>query len=181
MTVEQRLAGIKLLACDVDGTLTDGSITYGSGILEIKAFNIRDGLGLKLASWYQFPVVWLTGRTSDAVERRAGELNVQVYQGASDKAAGLRHVANDRGIALEAIAYIGDDINDLPALGIAGLPIAVADAAPEVLAVAAYVTKAPGGAGAVREALEYILRGQGRWEEAVQTYLSRLQGARLTQ
>ncbi|MHB9023888.1 MAG: KdsC family phosphatase [Armatimonadota bacterium] len=178
MEVDKRLAAIKLLACDVDGVLTDGSIIYGSRNLEVKIFNIKDGLALKVAAWSGFPVVWLTGRSSDAVAHRAAELDVQLFQGANDKDLGLRMIADARGLSLQEIAYIGDDLNDLPALRICGLPCAVADSAPEVLAIAAYVTKATGGSGAIREVLEYILRGQGRWDADVENYLGRLRGER---
>lgn len=174
MIAKEVLAGIRMLACDVDGVLTDGTITYGSGNLELKSFNIKDGLAIKLAVWSGLPVYWLTGRSSDAVVRRAAELDVQLVQGATDKDAGLRQLARDTGIDLAEIAYIGDDLNDLPALRLAGLPIAVADAAPEVIAAAAWVTRVPGGRGAVREAIEAILEGQGRWENAIDIYLARL-------
>ena len=176
----EKLLGIKLLACDVDGVLTDGSITYGSGNLEIKAFNIKDGIAMKLAWLNEFPVVWITGRRSEAVTRRADELNVRVYQGMADKEAGLHAVAEDRGLSVEQIAYIGDDLNDLPALRIAGFAVAVADAAPEVIAAADYVTNAPGGRGAVREAVEVILRAQHRWDDGIEVYLNSLRGLRGT-
>ncbi|HEY3418597.1 MAG TPA: HAD hydrolase family protein [Armatimonadota bacterium] len=181
MEVEKRLASIKLLACDVDGVLTDGSIIYGSHNMELKVFNIKDGLAMKVAAWSGFPVVWLTGRSSDAVAHRAAELDVQLFQGANDKDAGLRMIAETRGVALEEIAFIGDDLNDLPAQRICGLPIAVADSAPEVLEIAAYVTKATGGHGAIRETIEFILRGQGRWQAAMDNYLGRLRGTRSVQ
>ena len=170
----QQLAQVKLLACDVDGVLTDGAIIYGSGNTELKLFSVKDGLGIRLAIWNGLPVVWLTGRTSEAVARRADELGVQVYQSARDKAATLRRVADDHKLPLSAIAYIGDDLNDLPAMHLVGLPIAVADAAPEVVAAALFVTETRGGFGAVREAIEYLLRGQQRWDPAIQTYLQNL-------
>jgi len=215
-----RLPQIKLLACDVDGVLTDGGVIYAGGTermkvmtnekditphltemvgkamdwpsssndtaavvsaFELKAFNIKDGLGIKLAGWNGLPVVWITGRSSEAVRMRGGELDVHLYQGVVDKAEGLRRVAEKHGVAVEEIAYIADDLNDLPALRLVGYPIAVADAAPEVIAVAAHVTKARGGQGAVREAIEHILRGQGRWETAVEVYVARLGSARSAQ
>jgi len=180
MDPQARLSRITLLACDVDGVLTDGSIIYGSGSVELKAFNIRDGIAMKMAWLTRFPVVWITGRKSDAVARRAGELNVQVYQGMADKEVGLQTIAENRKVALEEIAYIGDDLNDIPAMRIAGYPIAVADSAPEMLALAAFVTKAVGGHGAIRETIEHIFRAQGRWDDAVQAYISSLQGVRVT-
>jgi 3-deoxy-D-manno-octulosonate 8-phosphate phosphatase (KDO 8-P phosphatase) len=168
---------IRLLVSDVDGVLTDGTISYGTGNLEEKAFNIKDGLGLRLATWAEFPVAWLSGRRSDAVTRRAAELGVRLYDGVSDKNAGLRQVAAEHGVHLAQIAYVGDDLNDLPALALAGLPIAVADAVPEVKEAARYITGALGGHGAIREVVELLLRGQGRWEAAKAIYFAHLQGA----
>ena len=177
MNPEQQVAGIKLLACDVDGVLTDGTIIYGSGNLELKAFNIKDGIAMKLAWSAKFPVVWITGRRSEAVSRRADELNVHVYQGMGDKNAALRAVADEYGMHPEEIAYVGDDLNDIPAMCIAGFPVAVADAAAEVIDLAAYVTRAPGGRGAIREVIELIFKAQGRWEGAIASYQSHLRGA----
>jgi len=174
MEMTERLAAVRALVCDVDGVLTDGTIIYGNNALELKTFNIKDGLGIKLAGWCNLPVIWLTGRTSEAVTRRAAELGVPVVQGATDKDTGLRALARERGFTLEQIAYIGDDLNDIPALRLVGCPIAVADAAPEVRAAAIFVTQAIGGHGAVREALEMLLRSQGRWEQAVATYVEKL-------
>lgn len=167
---------IKLLVCDVDGVLTDGTVLYGSGGVELKAFNIKDGLAMRLAAWNDLPVIWLTGRTSEAVARRAAELDVQVCQGAANKDAGLRQLARERGVELQDIAYIGDDLNDVPALRLAGLPVTVADAVAEVKQLAAYITQAPGGRGAIREIIEVILRGQHRWDAAVETYIQRICG-----
>jgi len=174
-----KIARIKMLACDIDGVLTDGSIIYGTGNLEVKVFNIKDGIGMKIAWLSHFPVVWITGRKSEAAVRRADELNVQIYQGMADKEAGLRAVAEERGLALEEIAYIGDDLNDLPALQLAGYAVAVADAAPEVIALADYTTKARGGRGAIRETLEHIFRAQDRWEDGIAAYLASLKGVRM--
>jgi len=169
-----QLERVKLLVCDVDGVLTDSSIIYCGGSKELKLFNVKDGLGIKLAGWCGLPIVWLTGRTSEAVAHRADELGVHIYQNARDKDAGLRLVASEHNVPLCDIAYLGDDLNDLPALRLAGLPLAVADAVPEVIAAAHFVTSVPGGRGAVREVIEFILRGQGRWEAAVETYLEHL-------
>lgn len=171
---------VRLLVCDVDGVLTDGAVIYGNAGVELKTFNIKDGLGMKLAGWSGLPVVWLTGRTSEAVARRAAELDVQVYQGAANKDVGLRTLAQERGIPLEAIAYIGDDLNDIPALRLAGFPVTVADAVDEVKALAAYITTSSGGQGAVREIIEHILRVQGHWEKAVDEYIARICGGALS-
>lgn len=175
------VSAIRLLVSDIDGVLTDGTLLYGTDNLESKAFDIKDGLGLRLATWAGFPVAWLSGRRSDAVTRRADELGVRLYEGVANKDAGLRQVATDHGVELTEIAYVGDDLNDLPALALAGLPIAVADAVPEVKAAAAYVTSAPGGHGALREVVELLLRGQGRWGAAKAIYLEHLLGAKTGQ
>jgi 3-deoxy-D-manno-octulosonate 8-phosphate phosphatase (KDO 8-P phosphatase) len=177
MIAAEQLAKIKLIASDVDGVLTDGSVIYGSADIELKAFNIKDGLGMKLAGLCGLPMVLITGRSSDVVARRAAELNVKVVQGVTDKDAGLRAIATERRLQLEEIAYIGDDLNDLPALRLAGLPIAVGDAVAEVKELAAYITEACGGHGAVREAIEMILKGKGCWEESAEAYLKRVQSA----
>jgi 3-deoxy-D-manno-octulosonate 8-phosphate phosphatase (KDO 8-P phosphatase) len=177
MVAAERVAQIKLIVCDVVGVLTDGAVVYGSCNAECKAFNVKDGLGIKLASWNSLPVVLLTARHCEAVARRAAELSVHVVQGVTDKDAGLRTVARERSLSLDEIAYIGDDLNDLPALRLAGMPVAVADAVAEVKAASAYITTTRGGRGAVREVIELILKGQGRWEAAVETYLTRLHAA----
>lgn len=171
------LGNIKLLVSDVDGVLTDGTITYGAEILELKSFSTRDGLGIKLAGWAGLPMILLTGRKSAAVTRRGEELGVAVMQGAGDKAASLREISAYYAIPLAEIGYIGDDLNDLPALRIAGVPIAVADAVAEVRMVAQHVTHAVGGKGAIREVIEEILQAQGKWDTAVEIYLSKIVGS----
>lgn len=181
MVASDVLAGIKLLVCDVDGVLTEGGITYGDGGLELKTFNIKDGLGMKLAAWSHLPVIWLTGRSSEAVTRRAKELDVHLFQGAANKDEGLRAIAAAYGVTLAEIAYIGDDLNDVPALRLAGYPVTVADAVPEVMTMASYITQASGGHGAVREIIEVILRAQNRWDAAMTTYLDRICGGNAPQ
>jgi 3-deoxy-D-manno-octulosonate 8-phosphate phosphatase (KDO 8-P phosphatase) len=175
-TLQERCAGIELLAVDVDGVLTDGGIVYAAGGDELKRFHVRDGSGLKC--WEQagkFAAV-ITGRTSPAVERRAKEVGVGVViQGAADKLAALRRVLAHSGVKAEQTCYVGDDLPDLPPLRNCGLAAAPADACPEARADAHYVTRAPGGRGAVREVIELILRCQGRWQPLVE----RLRGERL--
>lgn len=174
MPYTQAAQNIKMLVCDVDGTLTDGSIYYGDGGVESKAFSVKDGLGIRLAIESGLDVVWLTGRNSAAVARRAAELGVEVAQGAGNKDTGLREIAVAHQLLLEEIAYIGDDLNDIPALAIAGLPIAVAGSADPVIALALHVTTAPGGYGAVREAIERILAAQGILKTSEEAFVSRL-------
>jgi YrbI family 3-deoxy-D-manno-octulosonate 8-phosphate phosphatase len=162
-TLRDRCLGIEFLLLDVDGVLTEGDITYGAlagePTMEVKAFHVRDGSGLK--RWHQAGKrsAILTGRTSPLVELRAQELGIEfVRQGAADKATGLDRLARESKIDLKAICYIGDDFPDVPAMRQVGLAVAVADACPEARAVAHYITRAPGGRGAVGEVVERILR-----------------------
>jgi 3-deoxy-D-manno-octulosonate 8-phosphate phosphatase (KDO 8-P phosphatase) len=170
--VAARLAGVRLLALDVDGTLTDGTIGYDDTGRETKQFSIHDGLGIVLARFVGLETAWITGRTSPLVERRARELGVRfLFQGIRDKTAVLAEVAVRNRLLMENIAYMGDDLNDLPALHIAGVALAPANAAPEVLAAVHYVTPRRGGDGAVRDAITAILRARGDYDAAVGAYL----------
>jgi 3-deoxy-D-manno-octulosonate 8-phosphate phosphatase (KDO 8-P phosphatase) len=175
-----RLSGIRLLAMDVDGVLTDGEITWCAGpsgeLSELKSFNVKDGLGLSLARAAGLHVAWITGRVSPIVERRAAELGVQeVCQWARNKQAVLREIVGRLDLRPEQVLYIGDDLNDLPAFSAAGVRVAPADAVPAVREQADWVTDAGGGRGAVREVVEAVLRAQGRWDEAVAAFLARLE------
>jgi 3-deoxy-D-manno-octulosonate 8-phosphate phosphatase (KDO 8-P phosphatase) len=164
VTLQHRCLAIELLIVDVDGVLTSGGIVYADSGLEIKTFHVRDGSGLK--AWQQAgkQAAIITGRSSPVVDLRARELDIPcVVQGVSDKAAVLRHVLETTGCRPEQVCCLGDDLADLPVLSGSGLAVAVADACPEVIAVAHYVTRAAGGRGAVREAIELILRCQGTW------------------
>jgi 3-deoxy-D-manno-octulosonate 8-phosphate phosphatase (KDO 8-P phosphatase) len=164
LTLRERCAGIELLVLDVDGVLTDGGIVYGDSGLEVKAFHVRDGSGLKLWHAAGKRSAILTGRSSPVVAVRAAELGVaSVCQGAADKLAGLLRLQEEAGAPPRATCYVGDDLPDVPAMRSVGLAVAVADACPEARAAAHYVTAAPGGRGAVREAVERILRCQDRW------------------
>jgi 3-deoxy-D-manno-octulosonate 8-phosphate phosphatase (KDO 8-P phosphatase) len=163
-TLRQRCAGVELLVLDVDGVLTDGAIIYGSDGLEVKAFHVRDGSGLKL--WHRAGkrTAWITGRSSPVVEVRAAELGVGlVLQGAAEKLPALARVLEWAGVAAAAACYVGDDVPDLAPLRACGLAVAVADACAEVRASAHHVTRAAGGRGAAREVIELILRCQGAW------------------
>jgi 3-deoxy-D-manno-octulosonate 8-phosphate phosphatase (KDO 8-P phosphatase) len=167
-TLRERCAAIELLLVDVDGVLTTGGIVYGSPELEIKAFHVRDGSGLKI--WHQAGkrTGLLTGRRSPLVERRAAELGIGfVVQGAADKLPAYRRLLEEAGVSDEAVCYVGDDVPDVPPLRVCGLAVAVADACSEARAVAHYLTRTPGGRGAVRETIELILRCQGHWKEFV--------------
>jgi 3-deoxy-D-manno-octulosonate 8-phosphate phosphatase (KDO 8-P phosphatase) len=167
----RRAAAIELLLLDVDGVLTDGSVIYANDGSELKRFHVRDGSGLKLWHGAGKRSAIVSGRKSVAVERRAAELGISpVLQGRDDKLAALAEVLASTDLRLEQVCAIGDDLPDVPVLRQCGLAIAVADACPELRAVANYVTTAPGGRGAVREAIEWLLKASGQWNELVAQY-----------
>ena len=160
---------IRYLILDVDGTLTDGGVYYDATGNELKKFAIKDGAGLVLARAAGIRTVICTGRESAAVRRRAADLKItDVYQNVSDKAAFLRDFMQQNGCDAQQVAYCGDDLNVLAAMALCGYVACPADAAPEVRAAADYVCPQAGGAGAVRGAVEAILRQDGRWQAAVQ-------------
>ncbi|NTV12904.1 MAG: HAD-IIIA family hydrolase [Desulfobulbaceae bacterium] len=168
----ERARAIKLLLLDVDGVLTDGSIIYTPDGQEIKAFNTRDGLGLRLVQKAGIQVGLITARTSEVVKRRAENLGISmVYQGAGKKLEVFRRILAEQKLAPIQVAYVGDDWLDLPLLTRVGLAVAVADGAEEVRAVAHYVTELPGGRGAVREVCELLIEAQGRSEALLAEYL----------
>jgi len=163
---------IRLLLLDVDGVLTDGSIIYTPDGQEIKAFNTRDGLGLRLVQKAGVQVGLITARTSEVVKRRAENLGItMVFQGAGKKLEVFRRILAEQGLAPAQVAYVGDDWLDLPVLTRVGLAVAVADGAEEVRALAHYVTELPGGRGAVREVCELLIEAQGRREALLAEYL----------
>lgn len=162
---------VRWLVLDVDGVLTDGRIILDGGAGEWKAFDVRDGQRIVLAAGEGIRTVFLTGRTSRVVERRAAELGVhRVFQGSRDKGETMELFFQEEGALPEQTAFLGDDIVDLPALRRAGFAAAVGDAVPEVLALADWVAAARGGHGAVRELVEFILVAQGRWETALERF-----------
>lgn len=165
---------IKLLVLDVDGVLTDGRITYTSAGDEIKSFNVRDGHAIKMAIRAGLDVAIITGRESNIVRRRADELGIRlVYQGAIDKMQALKEIVTEAGFEPGQIAYMGDDVVDIPVLQSVGFACAPADAAGEVLARSPYVTDAGGGKGAVRELILFILEARGLLDGVMSRYLSR--------
>ncbi|MEQ9463384.1 MAG: HAD hydrolase family protein [Haliea sp.] len=156
--------GIRLLALDVDGVLSDGRVIYASDGSELKAFNIKDGLGIKLLQRTGITVAIITGRRSDVVGRRAAELGItQLIEGREDKLTALRELCAGLDLDLAECAYMGDDLPDLGAIRAAGLGLTVADAVAEVREAADWCSAAAGGAGAVREACEWLLRQRGEW------------------
>ena len=173
--VTERARGIRLLACDVDGVLTDGRLQFfGSqqGIIEGKSFSILDGFGIKLLQETGVTVALITGRRSDIVARRAQEMGVRhVVQGVEDKKAAWTALLVELALEPAQSAFIGDDWPDLAVIRACGLGISVPNA-PEVLRRNAhYVTQAAGGAGAVREACELIMAAQGTLEARLQCWL----------
>lgn len=155
----ERLAGVRLLVCDVDGVLTDGKLDYGAdGEGERKAFHVRDGLGLRNLMAAGIEVAWITARGGVAVEKRVAELGIKhLVQKSGNKAAVLAELAAKLGVALEHVAYVGDDLVDRDAMKTVGVAIAPADAHPEIRAIAHWVTSINGGRGAVREVCDAIL------------------------
>lgn len=169
--VRARARTIKCLLLDVDGVQTDGKIYKGSDGSEWKAFDIRDGAGIKLAQLAGLPVGWISGRPSQATATRAKELAVNwLFQGPRDKREWMEEIGRKAGFTPAQICFVGDDLLDIPALKTAGLPVAVADAAAETKAAARYVTRAKGGNGAVREVVELILKSQGLWQDVLEAY-----------
>ncbi len=170
--ITEKAKKIKLLLLDVDGVLTDGSIIYGSDGEYLKVFNVKDGLGIKLAQAGGIKVGIISGRASEALEKRASDLGLDIFfQGQRDKRSGYEIIKKQMGVTDEEIAYIADDLNDLPIFIQAGLKIAVHDAVEDVRNSSDYVTEKPGGKGAVREVVELILNSQGKMKFAVQNFL----------
>jgi len=159
---------IKLVLLDVDGVLTDGRVTYTSNNEELKSFNIKDGLGIKLLQNSGIRVGIITGRQSPMVTRRATELGIDpIIQGREDKADAMAMIASKLELSSDQIAYMGDDLPDLGALKKASLGFAPADAHAEVLAIADWVATQPGGQGAVREMCDQLLKARGDYTRAI--------------
>jgi 3-deoxy-D-manno-octulosonate 8-phosphate phosphatase (KDO 8-P phosphatase) len=165
MTLQERCQPIRLLVLDVDGVLTEGGIVHGTGGLEIKTFHVRDGSGLSIWRQAGRRSAVITGRSSPVVDRRAAEVGIElVFQGALDKLEVYRKLLGQTGATPAQVCYVGDDLADLSVLGHCGLAVAVADACSEVRTAAHYITRAPGGRGAVREVIELLLRCQDEWQ-----------------
>ena len=173
-----RARNIKLFLMDVDGTLTDGGICLISStvaeeseqatVLEMKAFDAHDGQGLSLAHTMGIQTGFITGRRSPAVAKRAEELRVTfVYLGQASKTEAFEECVRKAGVTEQEVAYLGDDLPDIPLAKRAGLAVCVANGAPELKAVCHYTTRRHAGKGAAREVVELILKSQGRWEHAV--------------
>jgi 3-deoxy-D-manno-octulosonate 8-phosphate phosphatase (KDO 8-P phosphatase) len=173
-----RARKIKLFLMDVDGTLTDGGVCLTSATIadglgepivsETKVFNSQDGQGLSLAHTMGIQTGFITGRHSPAVAKRAQELKVTfVYLGQGKKTAAFEECVQKAGVTEDEVAYMGDDLPDIPLAQRAGLAVCVANGAPELAAVCHFTTRRLAGRGTAREVVELILKAQGRWEEAV--------------
>jgi len=166
------LQKISLLALDVDGVLTDGTLIINADGSESKFFNSLDGHGIRMWQRAGLKVALISGRTSLPTERRAEQLQIEyVFQDCHDKLPAVEKLAGQLGLSAANIAYVGDDLTDVPAMRYAGFAVAVANAVDEVKECADYVTTRPGGSGAVREVIEYILKNSGRWQELMKRYL----------
>lgn len=166
-----RAANIRLLLFDVDGVLTDGSVNVDANGVETKRFHIRDGAALAYAQRAGLLTGVLSARASGATTVRAAELNMAVVmQGMQDKRAALAEILTQHDLAAEEVAYMGDDLVDLPVMRAVGLSAAPADAAPEVAEIAHYVSWHSGGDGAVREFIEAVLKARGQWDDVLAHY-----------
>lgn len=169
--MNDKLAKIKLLMLDVDGVLTDGRIIFDSNGVESKFFNVKDGHGIKLLQRAGVEVGIISGRTSQVVTNRAAELGIaRVFQGSLDKLSIYREILADTGLDDAQIAFMGDDVIDIPVMRRVGFAAAPADALEEVLPYAHFVARNRGGWGAVRELCDLILKGQGAWETVTARY-----------
>lgn len=166
---------VRLVALDVDGVLTDNGVyigrTEGGEAVELKKFDITDGIGIGMLRSAGLPVALVSGRESEATRIRAQELGIECYQDSSArKLPALRRLMADHGVEWEHVAFVGDDLADLAALSRVGLPVAVANAVPEVKALALWQTRRRGGDGAVREFAEALLKARGEWRRLVVEY-----------
>ena len=168
MPADRAAENVRLLVLDVDGVMTDGIIQIDDRGVETKRFHARDGLGIKTWIALEYETAIITGRQGMAVRHRAAELGIRhVFQGVDRKVEPFGELLRDLDLVASDAAVIGDDLADLPLLHLAGYPMAVADAAEEVRRAADFVTVRPGGRGAVREAIEHLLKAAGRWEDAL--------------
>ena len=156
---------IRSLILDVDGVMTNGEIIYSNKNEELKLFNVRDGLGIRMLIHEGIKVILISGRKSRAVDLRAEDLGIkEVYQGVRNKVEIFEEILQKHKITPDQVGFIGDDLVDIPLLFRVGFAVAVADAVEEVKKVVHYVTRNPGGKGAVREICDLILKSQGKWE-----------------
>lgn len=168
-----KLEHIQLLLLDVDGVLTAGEIIYTDSGEQLKIFNVKDGLGIRLLTEAGIKVGIVTGRSGMALRHRCNNLGIDmIFEGTHDKARVLPEIENTTGIAADRMAFVGDDLPDLPIMRRVGLAVAVADAHPQVREAAQIVTRARGGGGAVREVCEMILNASEKWDELVEKHFN---------
>jgi len=164
---------VKLFLCDVDGVLTDGTVIMGAAGSELKAFDIRDGFGLRLLQEAGLKVGWVSARPSPATTERANDLKIDfLHQSPALKVESIGELLQRAGLTWDEISYLGDDVVDVGALRRAGFAAAPADARPEARAAAHYVCRAGGGRGAVREVVELVLQAQNRWESVIAKFMA---------
>jgi 3-deoxy-D-manno-octulosonate 8-phosphate phosphatase (KDO 8-P phosphatase) len=166
------LGDIKILVLDVDGVLTDGTLIINSNGSESKSFNILDGHGIKMWRRAGLKVAFFSGRASQPTKHRAKQLDVDyVFEDCHDKLIAIKEFLGQTGFSPQQVAYVGDDLTDLPVIKYVGFGAAVANAVNEVKKYADYVAACEGGKGAVREVIEYILKNAGKWQELMKRYL----------
>ena len=169
--IRKRVEAVKLLVLDVDGVMTDGRLYYHDDGTESKAFDVRDGHGIKMLKQAGIETVLISGRSSPLVEKRAADLGIKdVVQGVRDKVPVLEKLLSEKKVGIEETAYVGDDVVDLPVMNRVRFAVAVADASEYLFDIAHYVTLARGGRGAVREVAELILGVQNKWDKVAQVY-----------
>jgi 3-deoxy-D-manno-octulosonate 8-phosphate phosphatase (KDO 8-P phosphatase) len=185
-SAKARARKIKLLLFDVDGVLTDGKLflfpvpvsqsggaASGQIVVEVKGFHAQDGAGISIARIAGIKSGLITRRNSETVALRARDLKLdQVHQGIRDKLKAFREILSAEGLTASEVAFVGDDVIDLPVMRNCGFSVAVANARREVKAEAHYVTPHAGGDGALRDVIEFILKAQGKWKQAVEKYIS---------
>lgn len=168
MTIN-RLQQIRLVLLDVDGVLTAGEIIYSDSGEQTKVFNVKDGLGIRLLKEAGIQVGIITGRRGKALQHRCDNLGIElIFDGIRDKDKAIEDIHKETGIAIEAMAFVGDDLPDLPAMKKVGLAVAVGDADALIQEHAHIITNASGGKGAVREVSEAILKAQGLWDDLIE-------------
>lgn len=171
LTLRERARKTRLLMMDVDGVLTDGRIIQDGHGHELKVFDVKDGHGIVMAHRAKLRTALISGRESETIRRRAEELGIElVFQKIWNKLEVYEKILVDTELTHDEVAYIGDDLIDIPLLRRVGLAVAVADAVDEVKAAAHLITQRPGGQGAVREVIELILRAQGHWDSLLERY-----------
>lgn len=170
-SLRSRLARVKVLLCDVDGVLTNATVFLGGGG-EFKQFNILDGLGMRILQREGVKVGWISNRPSAATQQRAEELQIDfLHQADGNKITAVEAILAQTRLTWDDVCFMGDDVVDLGALQRAGVPVTVANGIPEAKALAAYITLAEGGHGAVREVARLILQAQRKWDRVVANYL----------